>query len=271
MTSSPSLQAFGKRVLHIQRVLSWLLGRSLRRLADARASRGLSLGGSFDVPMMPKSNGCDNGSEVLVRVPAVPSPDLRLDVLPGVAFRYHRNYAPNNPEFGRKMHVSLTGKKPFPNLQDLGCHEFVRSAFFSSVVHWFFASFIPTVLLILAHCAEKEMRWPHAGRIVTLMADLQAFRDLPSVDYPRNSMNAHVPAFIFHSSIATSSPIRFGPNPAISNLWNVKWNWPIFFHSSPEPFFQGSLSRILLKAFKIAEFAFLPITFGRRWQFASTL
>ena len=226
MTSSPSLQAFGKRVLHIQHALSWLLGQSRRRLADARASRGLSLGGSFDVPTI--AYRYVNGNPSLV---------LGLNAFPILSAYNLTNSFPTNgikAAYGQVGHSrSVFG----PNFQNFIFSQFPITDCISA--------FIIAVNHIVERSSCKQVRISNAWWIIAMMAEEFLTRIGMSSQLPCHSMRSHM-LFADNKKAITRFVQEASVNPTWTKFRAMFWNRSIFIDPRPE-----SISQLFRRTFEI--------------------
>jgi hypothetical protein len=87
-------------------------------------------------------------------------------------------------------------------------------------------SFPNLVSVVIGDGAKKQMGRIYAGRIVTLMADVHAFRDRPIDQFPRNTVSLNRATIFRESPIAIR--VRTDPYPA--------GFWIRLFNLAPKPF-----------------------------------
>ncbi len=148
-----------------------------------------------------------------------------------------------------------------PNFQNIGFIRFCRTIFRTSadafrvkskavpvapsdslrhlsrpmvVTHWF-SSLRYFILLIVGRSPKKQVGRVNAFLIVAFMADQKPPHDISKVNQPRNPMCSKMPLTANpHPALSISPRKGARPLPAISKMWNVFRDWPVFINLLPK-------------------------------------
>jgi hypothetical protein len=108
----------------------------------------------------------------------------------------------------------------------------------SITARWFMQTLVAKVIHILKMRSDKKVRRSNAYSIVAVVTNLHAGRYRSIVENPGKPVPQNistVPMKIW-SSITRSASQSRGPNPAISEVWHVRWYRSIFSNLFPESF-----------------------------------
>lgn len=101
---------------------------------------------------------------------------------------------------------------------------------------------------VVAICASKQMIWPHACRIVAVMASVQCFGERAIVQLIGETMGRH------HLSIDVQAPVTMRtaprPDPALTEFWTMRRDGTVLVDFGPEAVNWG---RALIQAVKTDE------------------
>lgn len=209
-------------MLHIQRVLSRLLGRSLRR--SSAAGTWASSGGSFDVHSVSLGAGKVNHPSVLL------AKSLILYVLPGLPIKNVINRSPLQLELGSQIKHPLSRFIGCANIFHILFLQFMTWMAFTFHVAAAMSSLFDHISGIAFPSSKKQMIWSHTRRIIACVTNQFTGRDATEMNLPRSAMR-----FYFAAFINANRPISIwtwhraaGPKPTPFS----------FVDGVPEPFFE---------------------------------
>lgn len=89
------------------------------------------------------------------------------------------------------------------------------------------------VLGVVVPGSSKQMRWPHACRIVAMVKGAYIFRQRAGIESDGNPIGEVLDISKTESSVSVI--IKKGcPNPTLTKFWSMRWYRAIFIHSGPK-------------------------------------
>ncbi len=139
-------------------------------------------------------------------------------------FRFSARFSFWNFLWMEPSSVSISASYPFW----MKSRPMIFSSWFSSLFNF--------VLFAINRSSDKQVVRSYAQRIVTMMANPKPKRNFSKMNHPRNYVSSKIlPCWIKPKS-SVPSRCAASPDPAVANLWNVRWDWSVLVHLAPKSF-----------------------------------